>query len=148
MQFHFALYNPFRNTLLEFIRLGQRKTFNINDSVGVTLLTTLCLGFSHLREHKFRHGFRDRLNPLYPCSIEAETTVHYFLDCHFCNANRYVLMSELNEVDSSFSTLNESKFIDLILYRRDKFDDKKNLNILMCTIKFIKGPQRFDESLL
>ena len=34
-------------------------------------------------------------------------------------------MNELNEIDSSFSTLNENNFIDLILYRNDKFDDKK-----------------------
>ena len=57
-------------------------------------------------------------------------------------------MHELNETDSYFSTLNENNFIDLILYGSDKSDDKKNRNILMCTIKFIKGSQRFDENLL
>ena len=106
-------YNLFLNTLLKFIRPAQRKTFNINDSVGVKLLTRLQLGFSHLRDHKFRHGFRDILNPLCPCSIETKTTAHYFLRCHFCNATRSALMNELNEIDSSFSTLNENKFIDM-----------------------------------
>ena len=129
-------YNLFRNTLLKFIRPVQRKTFYINDSVGVKLLTRLRLGFSHLRE--FRHGFRDILNPLCPCSIETETTAHYFLRCHFYNASRSALMNELNE----------NKFIDLILYGSDKFDDKKNHNILMSTIKFIKDSQRFDKNLL
>ena len=143
-----ASYNLFCNTLLKFNRPAQRKTFNINDSVGNKLLTRLCLGFNHLHEHKFRHGFRDILNPLCPCSIEAETTAHYFLRFHFYNANRSTLTNELNEIDSSFSTLNENKFIDLILYGSDKFDDKKNHNILMCTIKFIKGSQRFDKNLL
>ena len=57
-------------------------------------------------------------------------------------------MNELNEIDSSFSTLNENNFIDLILYGSDKFDDKNSHNILMSTIKFIKGSQRFDEILL
>ena len=57
-------------------------------------------------------------------------------------------MNELNETDSSFSTLNGNKFVDLILYGSDKFDNKKNHNILMCTIKFIKGSQRFDKNLL
>ena len=141
-------HNLFRNTFLKFIRPVQRKTFNINDSVGNKLLTRLHLGFSHLREHKFRHGFRGILNPLCPCSIEAETTAHYFLRCHFYDANRSALMNELNEIDSYFSTLNKNKFIDLILYGSDKFDDKKNHNILMCTIRFIKGSQGFDENLL
>ena len=143
-----ASYSLFRNTLLRFIRPAQRKTFNINGSVGVKLLIRLRLGFSHLREDKFRHGFRDILNPLCPCSIEAETTAHYFLRCHFYNANRSALMNELNEIDNSSFTLNENKFIDLILYDSDKFDDKKNSNILMCTIKFIKVSQKFDENLL
>ena len=34
-------YNLFRNTLLKFIRPAQRKTFNINYSVGVKSLTRL-----------------------------------------------------------------------------------------------------------
>ena len=97
-----ASYNLFRNTLLKFIRSAQRKTHHINDSVGVKLLTRLRLGFSHLRGHKFRHGFR----------------------------------------------MSEKKLIDLILYGNDKLDDNKNRNILMWTIKFIKGSQRFDEKLL
>ena len=133
---------------LKFIRPVQRQMFNINDSVGVKLLTRLRLGFSHFHEHKFRHGFRDILNPLCPCSIEGETTAHYFLRCHFYNANRSTLMNELNEIESSFSALNENKFIDLILYGSDKFDDKKKHKILICTIKFINGSQRFEEKLL
>ena len=143
-----ASYNLSRDTLLKFISPAQRKTFNVNDSVAVKLLTRLRLGFSHLHEHTFRHDFRDILNPLCPCSIEAATTAHKFQLCHFYNANKSALMKELNEVISSFSTLNENKFIDLILYDRDKFDNKKNGNILMCPIKFIKGSQRFDGNLL
>ena len=134
-------YNLFSNTLLTFIRPVRRKTFNINDSVGVKLLTRLRLGFSYLRKHKFIHGFRGILNLLCPCSIEAETTAHNFLRCHLCNAGKSALMNELDEIDSSFSTLNENNFMDLILYGSDKFDDKKKKNILMCTINFIKGSQ-------
>ena len=108
----FASYSLFRNTLLKFIRPAQKKTLNINDSVGVKLLPRLRLDFSHLREHKFRHGFRDILNPLCPCSIEAEIFAHYFLRCHFYNASRSTLMNELNEIDSSFSPLNEKSLLN------------------------------------
>ena len=139
-------YNLFCNILLKFIRPAQRKTVNINDSVGVKLLARLRLGFSHLREHKFRHGFRDILNPLCPHGIGAETSAHYFLRCHFYNANRSTLMNELDETNSSFSIQNENNFLDLILYVSDKFDDKKNHNILMSTIKLIKVSQGFDDN--
>ena len=36
-----ALYNIFRNKFLKFIGPVQRKTFNINDSKGIKLLTSL-----------------------------------------------------------------------------------------------------------
>ena len=62
---------------------AQKKTSNINDSVGIKLLTRLRLGLSHQTEHKFRHGCRDTLNPLCPCSMKAATT-----HCYFYNANR------------------------------------------------------------
>ena len=42
------------------------KIFNINDPFAIKLLTKLRLGFSHqIREPKFRHGFKNTLNPLY-----------------------------------------------------------------------------------
>ena len=47
-------HSLFRNALLKSIRPVQRKTFNINDSVGFKLLTRSQLGFSHLPEHQFR----------------------------------------------------------------------------------------------
>ena len=68
------------------------------------------LGFSHLRQYKFRHGCRDILNPLCPCSIEAETTTHYFLRCHFYDTHKSALMNQLHETDSSFPMLSEHKF--------------------------------------
>ena len=117
---------------------AQKKTLNVNDSVRVKLITRLRLGFSHPHEHMFRYGFRDILNPLFSCSIEAKIFAHYFLRCHFYNVNRSTRMNELNEIDSSFSLLNEEKFVELILYGSDTFDDKKNRKTLMCTIKLIK----------
>ena len=55
-------------------------------------------------------------------------------------------MNELDETNSSFSIQNENNFLDLILYVSDKFDDKKNHNILMSTIKLIKVSQGFDDN--
>ena len=38
----------------------------------------LRLGFSHLREHTCRNNFEETLSPLCPCSIESQTTMHFF----------------------------------------------------------------------
>ena len=88
------------------------------------MLTRLRLGFSHLREHKFRHGFKDTLNPLCSCSAEATTTIHYFLRCHFYNSNRATLMNDLENIPISFSMVSYNNLISLLLY--EKFDDTKN----------------------
>ena len=54
----------FKNKLVSFIRPSKRSIFNVNDPEGVKYLTRLRLRFSHLNEHKFRHGFLDILNLL------------------------------------------------------------------------------------
>lgn len=57
-------------------------------------------------------------------------------------------MNHFHELGSFFTNLNKNKIIDLSLYGKDKFDNKKYQSILMSTIKLIKGSQMFDEQLL
>ena len=54
--------------------------YNIYDPQGPKFLNKLRLGFSRLREHKFRHDFADTVNPsLCSCALEIESTEHFFL---------------------------------------------------------------------
>ena len=105
------------------------------------MLTRLRLGFSHLREHKLAHGFKDTLNPHCSCSIEAETITHYFLRCHFYNSNRASLMNDLENIPIFFSTVSDNNLISLLLYSVDKFDDTKNRKMFLSTIRFIKDSE-------
>ena len=72
-----ALVNKFRKIILSFIRPKKNSNFAIHDTKGLKLLTRLRLKFSHLNEHKFRHGFRDTVDPMYKYSLETETTLHF-----------------------------------------------------------------------
>ena len=116
----------FRNALLKFVKPVKTKFFNVNDPFGIKMLTRLTQGFSHLREHKFRHGFKNALNSLCSCNIEAETTTRYFLHCHFCNSNQANLMNDLENTAISFSIVSDNNLISLLLYGDDKFNDTKN----------------------
>ena len=58
-------------------------SFSVHDPLGAKLLTRLRLKFSHLNEHKFRHGFNDTVNPICACGTEFKTTEHFLLRCHF-----------------------------------------------------------------
>ena len=48
--------------------------------------------------------------------------------------NRLFVVNNLNEVDSSFSTLNNKNFVDLLFYGNEKFDEENNCSILICTV--------------
>ena len=91
-----SIYHIFCNALLKFIRPIYKNIFDI-EAANQTFsqekvfwqYPVFCkfteehpcrrrLGFSHLTEHKFRHGFKDILNPL----STAETTIHYSLRCY------------------------------------------------------------------
>ena len=77
-------YNIFQKSIdIKLYSTKCSKVYNINDAIGIKLITRLRSGFSHLRKHKFKHNFRDTLNPLCSCSIEVETVSHYFQHCHF-----------------------------------------------------------------
>ena len=73
--------------LLKFIRPAE-KALPIQKVIG--LLTRLPLGFSHLTDYKFQHGFLDALNALCSESNDTESTYYYIhpqvlLCCHQVN---------------------------------------------------------------
>ena len=101
------------------------------------LKTRLHLGFRHLREHKFKYNFQDTLNPICSCSIEAETTSHYFLLSPFFDALRATLMNDLRNIDSDIATVRDESLTNILLYGNQIYDDKTNQIILMHVIRSI-----------
>ena len=75
---NYESYSIFKKSLLKFIRTIPNSVFGVADIYGIKLLTRLRVGLSHLREHKFRHNFQDTINPLCSCSLEIESTSHFF----------------------------------------------------------------------
>ena len=74
----------FKCAILDFIRPNPTPMFKINRPSGFVSLTRLGAGFSHLREHKFRHGFLDIVDPISSCRTNAlENNENYFL--HWSN---------------------------------------------------------------
>ena len=44
----------------------ENSLYNVHDPIGVKLLLRVRLQFTNLNEHKFRHGFNDTVNPMFP----------------------------------------------------------------------------------
>ena len=94
-------YKLFRKRILEFIRPQPNSIFNVPNSLGLTYLTRLRVGLSHLREHKFRHNFRDSLNPICNCGSGIESTKHYLLHCSNFKNERQTLLQNVRTAKSA-----------------------------------------------
>ena len=104
-------------------------------------------GFSHLSNRKFRHNFADLLNPLCSCSLETESTLHFFLRSQNYATLHRALITDFKKINDAITSLNESDLLRVILYGNKNFDNNMNISILAATIKFIKDSGRFDQSL-
>ena len=81
-------------TILSFIKPKENSVFEIHDIKGLKLLTRLRLNFSHLNEHKIRHGFKDRVDPMCKCGVETETTPHFLLRCRLLEGQAIIQLLE------------------------------------------------------
>ena len=88
---HAISFKSFRNILLKSIKPIPNGIFDACDPHGIKLLTRLRVGLSHLRDHKFRHGFDDSIDPFCPCNREIETVSHFFLRCQIFSPVNIVL---------------------------------------------------------
>ena len=119
----------------------------IYDPLGVKLINRLRVGFSHLREHKFRDNFVDTVNSLCSYTFETENTEHFFLRCQNNLSARTIFMNELNNISNAINSLNLTDLIRLILSGDKNVDNVTNFKIITATMKFIKTAKRFEESL-
>ena len=116
------------------IRPSPNPMHGFHNPLGLRLLTRLRLGLSHLNEHKFNHNFKNCVNPLCTCSLEIESTSHFFLHCDHCNNIRSTLLNELKSLDENILKLPDTTLTNLILYGGSQFNIKQNTFILNAVI--------------
>ena len=140
--------SSFKMSLLRFVRPFPASVYDIHDPQGTLLLTRLRVGFSHLREHKFRHNFNDTEDPVCNCRTNCiETTEHYLLHCPNFSLYRTELFSNLHQTGLSLPPFSVSHLTKIFLYGDAKFSIVCNRVILKCVINFIINSKRFSGSL-
>ena len=92
-------------------------------------------------------NFADSLNPLCTCSLETESTLHFFLRCQNYTTLRGALMSDLKNINDAITSLNESDLLHVMLYGSKNCNSNMDISILTATIKFIKFTEKFDQPL-
>ena len=141
-------FSLFKAPLLKVGRPHANSTNRIHNPVGIRLLTRLRLGLSHLNEHKFRHNFADCVNPLCSCSIEPETTLHFFLHCcNFLNIRRK-LFDKIKLLDETLLQLNVENLLIVLLFGRKIYTKQVNVQILNPSIDYTVDSDRFTGSLI
>ena len=142
-----STYPVFRNHLLKIIRPEPDSVYNIQNNNGLKLLTRLRLGLSHLNEHRFNHNFQDCINPLCTCSLDVESTEHFFLHCHHYHEIRPKLFYSIRIIDENLLKLSDKQLTNIFLYGFFQFNEDQNRNILYSSIEYILESKRFERSL-
>ena len=133
----------FKKHLLGFIRPKSNSIFDINNPIGIKYLTRLRLGFSHLKEHKFRHCFQDSVDPFCNCGNGIESTKHFFLHCVNFTIQRQTLFDKIADIDNTVLTKSDDTITEILLFGQEKLDDYLNRLILQATVDFILSSERF-----
>ena len=119
------------------IRHSPNPVYDIHNPLGLRLLTRLRLGLNHLNEHKFNHNFKSCVNPLCTCSLEIESTSHFFPHCNHYSNIRSALLNELKSLDGNILKFSDTTLTNLTLYGGSQFNIKQNTFILNAIIKYI-----------
>ena len=123
----------------------ENSLYNVHDHVGVKFLSRLRLQFTHLNEHKFKHGVNGRVNPVCPCGAEVKTAEHFLLRCQCFSTRRIELFNNLYNVDSSFSKLNTKDKVAYLLHGSTNNSNDLNKDITEHVMKFLKSTYRFNK---
>ena len=128
-------FKKFRNTLFKLGRPIPDLIYGIHHLFGLKLVIGLRLGLSHLNEHRFKHNFKNCINPLCTCSLEVESTKHFFLHCHYYSALRISFLDDLNNISPQFALFPEDVFVKTLLYGNPILDENDNQEILETAIR-------------
>ena len=138
----------FKKKLLKFMCPSGNSVFKYHNPKGIKLLTRLRLGLSHLREHKFKHGFLDSLNPICCCGHNIETSTHFLLHCSNYSTERLTFLNIIRNIDSNILSKNHLKVTETLLYGDSSYDHTKNTLIMNATIEFLFTSKIFDVPLV
>ena len=137
----------FKKKILSIIRPPAKSVYGIHDPKGLSYLTQLRVGLSKLNFHKFKHNFRDTINPICPTSDGIEDTEHFLLLCPSFDVQRQDLLAGIVELLRPFVSITDfsnDALTQLLLYGNQELSYDLNKNILKLTLRFIHESGRFD----
>ena len=94
---------------------------------------------------QFKHGFKDKINPICSCGNDAEFTENFLLHCpQFANERRS-LLSTLGNFNYSLLESTSNALIKTVLFGNMSHSSSNNSKILNVTTDFILSTNKFDD---
>ena len=122
----------------------ENPLFSVYGPLDVKLFTSLRLQFSHLNKHKFRHGFKDKINSLCACRAEVETTEYFLLNCQLYSTHRSELFDKIVKIGLNFLNLTaKDQVIALLCGSQGNNFENSNQNIINFAINYLKSTGRY-----
>ena len=129
----------FKHKLILKIRPLERSIYSIPDPIGVPYLSQVRVRLSKLNLHKFKHNFKDTINPFCPANDGVENAGHFFLFYPSC----YNYQRDLTRISVvlrpfvQISTLSNKILLLLLLYSDKGLPSDANKHVLELTLEFI-----------
>ena len=138
----------FKTRLLSIIRPPAKSIFGIHDPIGLSYLSQTRVGLSKLDFHKFKHNFKDTINPMCPKNDGIEDTEHFLLLCSSFDNQRQHLLAGISVAVRpfvQFNNLSNNDLINLLLYGVEDLPSDINKRVLECTLNFIHETGRYNK---
>ena len=127
--------STFKHAILDFIRPNPIPYFKKNKFSCFVFHTRLRVGFIHLGEYKFRHGFLDIVGPISSCCTNAvENTVYYLLHCSNFTNHHTVLFDGPWNIGINYGHLDSCTLSSMLLSGNSKFSDNVNSGIIYAAV--------------
>ena len=117
-------FDLFKKNILQFIQPTLNRTFNCHNPTGIKLIARLGLGLSHLRDHRFKQNFLDRVNSVCCYGKDIETTVHFFLHRPIFSDERSIFLNNIWRIDENVLTESDFRISETLLFGISFFNDE------------------------
>ena len=141
-------FGVFKNNILKFIRPTFNSASICEYYRGIKLMKRLRVGLVHLRKHRFKHSFQNKLNLSCSCGFDVESTSHDVLHCSMYSDERYTLLNTTKNIYCRLLDLTKTLLINTLSFGVCSVDAHTNTQFLnVTTIDYILTTKIFDESL-
>ena len=136
-----------KTNLLSILRPPVKSIYGIHDPIGLSYLSQIRVCLSKLNFHKFKHNFKDTINPMCLTNDGIEDTEHVLLLFLSFDNQRQHLLAGISVAVRPFAQLNilsNHDLINILLYSTEDLPSDINKRVLEYTIHFIHETGRFN----